>query len=255
MTLPTITVITPSYNQGQFIRQTVESVLSQDYPRLDYIIMDGGSTDETLAVIDPYKAQLTLVSEPDQGQTDAINKGLRRATGEIVCWLNSDDYFLPGALRAVGTYFANHTDTVWLTADCLIVNAVGQSIQQPIRQYKKLLRSLSNHAYLGLTNAVCQPATFWRRSVHDRVGYLDESLHFTMDYDFWLRLARENPPAVLHQPTSAFRIHGQSKGGQQYVEQFQEDEQTMQRYTRSATVRWLHRLHNQLIINLYKLLK
>lgn len=255
MTLPTITVITPSYNQGQFIRQTVESVLSQDYPGLEYIVMDGGSTDETLTVLKPYTTQLTLVSEPDRGQTDAINKGLRRATGDIVCWLNSDDYFLPGALRAVGTYFANHAEAVWLTADCLIVDAVGQPIQQPVRQYKKLLRSLSNHAYLGLTNAVCQPATFWRRSVHDHIGYLDEGLHFTMDYDFWLRLSQESPPAVLLQPTSAFRIHGQSKGGQQYVEQFREDEQTMQRYTRSTTVRWLHRRHNQLIVSLYKLLK
>ncbi|WP_288426753.1 glycosyltransferase family 2 protein [uncultured Spirosoma sp.] len=255
MTLPTITVITPSYNQGDFIRQTIESVLSQGYPHLDYIVMDGASTDNTLSVLKAYESQLTLISEPDRGQTDAINKGLRRATGEIVCWLNSDDYFLPGALLRVGTYFATHPDSDWLTADCLIVDAVGTPIQQPIRYYKLLLRSLPNQAYLGLTNAVCQPATFWRRAVHERVGYLNENLHFTMDYDFWLRLAQQSPPAVLREPTSAFRIHGQSKGGQQYIEQFLEDEQTMQLYTRSALTRWLHRRHNRLIVGLYKLLK
>lgn len=255
MKLPTITVITPSYNQGNFIRQTVESVLSQAYPGLEYIVMDGGSTDDTLAVLEPYSSRLTLISEPDRGQTDAINKGLRRATGDIVCWLNSDDYFLPDALLTVGRYFAGHPDTDWLTADCLIVSESGQLIQQPIRQYKRMLRNLSHQAYLGLTNAVCQPATFWRRAVHERVGYLNESLHFTMDYDFWLRLAQESPPAILRQPTSAFRIHGQSKGGQQYVEQFHEDEQTMRHYVQSGTVRWLHRRHNQLIVRLYKLLK
>jgi glycosyltransferase involved in cell wall biosynthesis len=255
MNLPTITVITPSYNQGIFIRQTVESVLSQEYPGLEYIVMDGGSTDDTLAVLEPYSPCLTLISEPDRGQTDAINKGLHRATGDIVCWINSDDYFLPNALLTVGQYFAGHPGIDWLTADCLIVDESGQLIQQPIRQYKKLLRNLSNQAYLGLTNAVCQPATFWRRSVHERVGYLNENLHFTMDYDFWLRLAQESSPAILRTATSAFRIHGQSKGGQQYVAQFREDEQTMQQYARSGTVRWLHRRHNQLIVSLYKLLK
>lgn len=255
MILPTITVITPSYNQGNFIRQTVESVLSQGYPLLEYIVMDGGSTDDTLTVLEPYRQRLTLISEPDRGQTDAINKGLHRATGEIVCWLNSDDFFLPNALLTVGRYFAEHSDVNWLTADCLIVGESGQLIQQPIRQYKKLLRALSHHAYLGLTNAVCQPATFWRRTVHERIGYLDESLHFTMDYDFWLRLAQESRPAILTQPMSAFRIHGLSKGGQQYIGQFREDEQTMYRHTRSATIRWMHQRHNQLIVSLYKLLK
>jgi len=255
MTLPTITVITPSYNQGKFIQQTVESVLSQGYPSLEYIVMDGSSTDDTLTVLEPYRSRLTLISEPDRGQADAINKGLRRATGEIVCWLNSDDFFLPDALLTVGRYFAAHSDIDWLTADCLIVDDVGIPIQQPIRYYKKLLRSLPNQAYLGLTNAVCQPATFWRRSVHDRLGYLNESLHFTMDYDFWLRLAQQSPPAVLQKSTSAFRIHGQSKGGQQYIEQFLEDEQIMQLYTRSTLTQWLHRRHNRLIVSLYKLLK
>ena len=255
MELPSISVVTPSFNQGQFIRQTVESVLTQDYPRLDYLVMDGGSTDNTLTVVEPYKTQLTLVSEKDHGQTEAINKGLRRAKGEIVCWLNSDDYFLPGALYTVGSYFAHHPDVQWLTADCLIVDEAGRRIQQPIQRYKKTLRGLSVGAYLGMTNAICQPATFWRRSVHERIGYLDESLHYTMDYDFWLRLAQDSEPAVLTEPVSAFRIHGQSKGGTHYMDQFTEDEQTLRRHARSASVRWLHRRHNQLIVGIYRLLK
>ncbi|GAB3941765.1 hypothetical protein GCM10028805_05450 [Spirosoma harenae] len=255
MELPAITVITPSYNQGQFIQQTVESVLSQHYPKLEYIVMDGGSTDQTLAVLEAYKKDITIISEKDRGQTDAINKGLHRAKGDIICWLNSDDYFLPGALHLVGKYFADHPDEQWLTADCLIVDEAGKQIQKPIQQYKKTLRGLSVNAYLGVTNAICQPSTFWRRAVHDRIGYLDESLHYTMDYDFWLRLAQDSIPAILNEPVSAFRIHSQSKGGARYVEQFLEDENTLRRHMRSSSVQWLHRQHNQLIVGIYRLLK
>ncbi|MEZ0485589.1 glycosyltransferase family 2 protein [Fibrella aquatica] len=253
--LPSITVITPSYNQGQFIGQTIESVLSQGYPNLQYLIIDGASTDHTADVVAPYRGQLTFITERDRGQTDAINKGLRMATGDIVCWLNSDDYFLPGTLQAVGTFFAANPDTVWLTGDCQIVDEAGQTIQEPIRQYKRLLRSLSPAAFLGVTNAVCQPATFWRRSVHQQLGYLREDLRYTMDYDWWLRLAQLQAPAVSKQLFSVFRIHSASKGGSQYVPQFQEDFETLRRHMSSPLVRGLHSLHNQLITGVYRVLK
>lgn len=255
MPLPTISVITPSYNQGQFIGQTVESVLNQHYHMLEYIVIDGASTDNTLSVLQPYANQLRLISELDRGQTDALNKGLQMATGEIVCWLNSDDYFLPGTLRAVGEFFTRHSDSCWLTGDCEIVNETGRTIQQPIRQYKRLLRQLSPAAYLGLTNAICQPATFWRRSVHTELGYLDESLRYTMDYDWWLRLSGLQRPAVLSQTLTAFRIHGASKGGSQFEKQFAEDYQTLCRHEPSRILRGLHQAHNKLITGVYKLIK
>ncbi len=253
--LPAITVITPSYNQGQFIGQTIESVLRQDYPNLQYLIIDGASTDHTAKVVAPYRNRLTFISERDQGQTDAINKGLRMATGDIVCWLNSDDYFLPGTLQAVGTFFAANPEKLWLTGDCQIVDEAGQPIQEPIRQYKRVLRSLWPAAFLGVTNAVCQPATFWRRAAHQPLGYLREDLRYTMDYDWWLRLAQAQPPAISRQVFSAFRIHQHSKGGSQYVPQFQEDYETLRRHITSPVVRGLHHLHNQLITSLYRVLK
>lgn len=252
--LPTISVITPSYNQGQFIQQTVESVLGQNYPGLEYLIVDGLSTDTTLEVLQPYKTQLTVLSEADSGQTNAINKGLRLTTGDIVCWLNSDDYFLPGTLQTVGQFFAEHADQRWLTGDCLIVNEQSVPVQQTIRYYKRSLRQLPAFAYLGMTNAICQPATFWRRSVHDTVGYLDESLHYTMDYDWWLRLKTLQPPAVINEVLTAFRVHGQSKGSQ-FSQQFEEDYRVLQRHVRSTSVRAMHRLHNQLITAAYQLIK
>lgn len=255
MKLPRISVVTPSYNQAAFVRQTVESVLSQQYLNVEYIVMDGLSTDGSVAILTEYANRLTLVTERDNSQTDAINKGLRRATGEVVCWLNSDDYFLPGALHTVGRFFADNPNVLWLTGDCLIVDERGQPIQQPVRQYKRLLRHLPSSFYLGLTNAICQPATFWRRSVHERLGYLDEALDYTMDYDWWLRLRQLQPPARLPQTLAAFRIHGTSKGGSRYAEQFAEDYTTLCRHEPSAAIRSLHRAHNSLITRVYQLIK
>jgi glycosyltransferase involved in cell wall biosynthesis len=255
MPLPTISVITPSYNQGQFIGQTVESVLGQQYPGLDYIVIDGASTDNTLAVLQPYTDQLRLISEPDRGQTDALNKGLRMATGEVVCWLNSDDYFLPNTLQIVGEFFAKNPQKRWLTADCVIVDEIGHPIQKPIRQYKRLLRQLNPAAYLGVTNAVCQPATFWRRSVHTELGYLNETLRYTMDYDWWLRLNGLQSPAVLPDTLTAFRIHGASKGGSQFEKQFAEDYQTLCSHESNSLIRGMHKAHNSLITGVYRLIK
>lgn len=255
MRLPSISVITPSYNQGRFIRQTVESVLNQHYPNVDYTVVDGLSTDDTLAILQDYTGQIRLIAERDKGQTDALNKGLRLATGDIVCWLNSDDYFLPGTLAQVGDFFARHPDQLWLTGDCLIVDENGATIQQPIRQYKRLLRQLPVQLYLGMTNAICQPSTFWRRSAHEQLGYLDESLRYTMDYDWWLRLKGVQLPAVINRPLTAFRIHKESKGGSQFQRQFSEDYSVLLRHGAGLPVRLVHKLHNALIMKAYQMLK
>jgi len=253
--LPSISVITPSYNQGQYIKQTVESVLSQQYPNLEYIVVDALSTDQTLDILTPFQDQLTLIVERDRGQSDAINKGLRRATGDIVCWLNSDDYLLPGTLHKVGSVFEKYPDRLWLTGDCQVVNENGETIQEPIRLYKKLLRSLSPTFYLGITNCICQPATFWRRSVHESLGYIDESLHYTMDYDWWLRLLKLQIPVVSPELFTAFRIHSASKGGSQFDQQFTEDYAVCRKYWPDSGVRLLHKWHNQAIIAAYRLIK
>jgi glycosyltransferase involved in cell wall biosynthesis len=253
--LPSISIITPSFNQGQYIRQTVESILSQHYSKLEYIVIDGLSTDNSLSILGEYSDNLTLIAEKDSGQTDAINKGLRMATGDIVCWLNSDDYFLPGTLNYVGEFFATHPNHLWLSGDCQIVDQTGQRIQEPIRHYKRLLRHLSPAFYLSLTNAICQPATFWRRSIHDDLGFLDESLRYTMDYDWWLRLNKLQSPTIANELFTAFRIHKQSKGGSQFEQQFAEDFETLCRYQTNSLVKAGHQAHNQLIKAIYRLIK
>lgn len=206
MSLPGISVVTPTLNQGGFIRQTVESVLAQEYPSLEYRVLDGGSSDGTQEILASYGARLDWTSAPDRGQTDAINRGWAQASGEILAWLNSDDFYLPGALRRVGQYFHDHPEVDWLYGDCQLVDAKGQeSGRYPARpfDYLELLRETHNF--------IPQPATFIRRRVYEVLGPLDERLHYVMDFEYWLRAGEEHRVSYLADPLAALRLHDTAK--------------------------------------------
>jgi glycosyltransferase involved in cell wall biosynthesis len=254
-TLPRFSIITPSLNQARFIRQTIESVLSQDYPDIEYIVMDGGSTDSTPDILREYGHRLQWVSETDKGQADAINKGIQRATGKLIGFINSDDYLLPGALRFAAERLLEKPEHKWLTGDYVIIDQQGQPIQPFTVLYKRLYRKLSSPAVLAFTNYIVQPSTFWKREVHDEIGYLDNTLRYTFDYDFWMRLMRLCQPYCVEIPLSAFRIHPNSKGGSEYGLQFREELGVLQRYNKNQALIHFHKLHNQLIIAAYKILK
>ena len=254
-TLPRFSIITPSLNQARFIRQTIESVLSQDYPDIEYIVMDGGSTDSTLEILREYGDRLQWISEKDEGQADAINKGIQRATGELIGFINSDDYLLPGALRFAAERLLETPGRKWLTGDYVVINQQGRHIQPFTVFYKRLYRKLSSLAVLAFTNYIVQPSTFWKREVHDEIGYLDKTLYYTFDYDFWMRLMRLCQPYCVEIPLSAFRIHPNSKGGSEYESQFQEELGVFQRYNKNQALFHFHKFHNQLIIAAYKVLK
>ncbi len=182
---PLITIITPSFNQGPFIEETILSVLNQDYPNIEYIVMDGGSTDITLDILKKYSDRITWFSEKDKGQTDAINKGFNRSKGEILAYLNSDDTYLPGAIRRAVRYLTlENLNAKFVYGEGFHITAQGDVIERyPTESF--------DFRHLAETCFICQPTTFWKREVIEKIGPFDENLHYAMDYDFWIRTAKE----------------------------------------------------------------
>lgn len=199
-----VSIITPSFNQVSYLEQTIRSVLEQDYPHIEYIVIDGGSTDKSVDIIRKYEGKLAYwVSEKDKGQAEAINKGLARATGDIIAWLNSDDYYLPGAVSAAVKTFDEDTKVVLVYGDMLAVDEKGQTFNQ--LKYSQLdLEDLLRFQIIG------QAAVFMRRSALDNLK-LDTSYHFFLDHHLWIQIALRGK--ILHVPQiwSAARYHSQAK--------------------------------------------
>lgn len=203
---PRVSIVTPSYNQAQFIEETIRSVLLQGYPDLEYIIIDGGSTDGSVEIIRKYAPWLAYwVSEPDRGQSHAINKGFAQATGEIVAWLNSDDVYRPAVLREVAIQFAIHTECGLIYADSCFIDENSQ-VTKSIETAQYDLESLVlSHVYLP------QQSTFVRARVLTEVGLLDEDLHYAMDFDLWLRVITAYPYCRASGVWSGYRLAAGTK--------------------------------------------
>jgi glycosyltransferase involved in cell wall biosynthesis len=210
LSLPSITIVTAAMNSERTIAATLRSVSEQAYGgELEHIVVDGGSTDGTLEIV--RAAGLRYVSEPDRGLTDALNKGIGMARGEIVGSLNSDDTYLPGALERVGAAFAAHPEVEWVTGRCPIVDDGGREIRRGVTRYKEAFLSRHSFALHLVHNYVSAPATFARRSALEAVGGYDERFRYSADYDMWLKLGRRGDPIVLDAPPLAtFRMAGES---------------------------------------------
>lgn len=207
MDLPSIALVTPTRNQGGFIRQTIDSVLTQAYPRLEYLVVDALSTDQTIEILNSYGDSFRWVSEADTGQTNAINKGWRMTSGEIIAWLNSDDLLSPGALHKVGVFFLENPSVDIAYGDCDYIDENGNFLQKyPTQAFDKL------SLITGTINYIPQPATFIRRRVLQSIGPLNESLHYVMDYDYWLRAAVLGRKFVyVPELWAALRLHSSAK--------------------------------------------
>lgn len=202
---PLISVITPSFNQGPFIERTLQSVLSQNIKNYEYIIMDGGSTDETISILKCYNNKLKWISEPDKGQSHAVNKGIQQTDGEIIAWLNSDDIYYPRTLETVARFFSAYPEYDVLYGDANHIDE-NDGIIEKYDTHPWDTELLRNICYL------CQPATFFRRSVLERFGALDETLQYCMDYELWLRLSQHNVRFYyLNQTLAGSRLHKQTK--------------------------------------------
>jgi glycosyltransferase involved in cell wall biosynthesis len=204
--LPLVSIVTPSFNQARFLETTIRSVLDQDYPNLEYIIVDGGSTDGSREIIERYNDRLAWwVSERDQGQTDAINKGFARARGEFLAWLNSDDTYLPQAISEAVAFLQAHPAVGMVYGEANLIDETGQVIGKfPARQtdYRRLKRGFVH---------IPQQASFFRSSLWRQVGPLDPTFYFAMDYDLWVRIARLAPLVHVPRLWANFRLHETGK--------------------------------------------
>jgi len=199
-----VSVIVPSFQQGEFLERTLRSVLDQDYGDVEILVQDGGSTDESVDILKRYDGRLRWESKPDNGQSAAINEGMRKATGEFLCYLNSDDVMCAGALRRVGSFFAAHhdADVVYGRAD--FIDETDRVLgAYPVEEW--------NYTRLLETCFICQPACCWRRSVMERYGPFDESLRYAMDYEYWLRVGATTPFHLLPEQLARSRCHARAK--------------------------------------------
>jgi len=203
---PKVSIVTPSYNQASFLEQTMLSVLAQDYPNIEYIVIDGGSSDGSLEIIQKYADRLTYwQSQKDKGQTDAINQGFARATGEILAWLNSDDILYPGAVSAAVRQLQEHSEVGMVYGDCHWINAEGKVIGDFPAAQTDLNKLRRGYVHIP------QQASFFRADLWRKVGPLDDSFYFAMDYDLWTRLAACAPLLYVRDLWAAFRLHEGAK--------------------------------------------
>jgi len=205
---PLVSIITPSLNQGRFIEETILSIKNQTYPNIEHIIIDGGSTDNTLEIVKKYDGTYNMLwlSEPDEGQSDAINKGWRMSNGKIIAYLNSDDTYMPWAVETAVGWLADYTDVDMVYGNCNIIDESGKIIDQyPATDFD--LREM-----LCGRNMIPQPAVFLRKKVIDEVGYLDTHIHRTMDYDLWLKIGLKCKVSYIRQFLASFRIYPETKG-------------------------------------------
>ncbi len=253
-----VSIVTPSFNQEKFLRLTAASVLGQAGEfELEWIVIDGGSSDGSVEFLKSLNdPRVRWISEKDVGQSDAVNKGLALCTGEIVGWLNSDDLYLPSTIEAVVKAFASTPEARWAVGRYQIIDDAGAVIRRRIVRYKE--KQLRRYTYRALLreNIIPQPAAFWRREFGESVGLLDTSLHFTMDYDYWLRMGWHHDPLFIDRELAQFRVHHASKTGVINRAQFDEGYKVASRYAgEDAAILRAHRRSVEKIVWAYRLMR
>ena len=222
---PSISIIMPSYNQADFIEATIRSILLQSYPKIEIIIIDGGSTDSSLDIINKYAPWITYcISEKDKGQSHAINKGISYANGDLLHWINSDDILLPKAFSTVAKLYCANTDVRLVTGQSRIIDATDQPAGELISKFTTW------YDYASRKNTIRQVSTFFDRQLFDELGMIDESLEYSMDVDILLRFTSKYPPLITKTYLSSYRKHDSTKFDNNFVEGYKEGDTTFLRH-------------------------
>ena len=251
-----VSIITPSYNQANFIERTIQSILTQSHDDIEYIIMDGGSTDGTVEILKKYSDRIIWRSEKDKGQSNGINKGLKIATGDVIAYLNSDDTYEPDAIKRVVNFFQKNPDKKWVYGKCKIINENDREIRKSITAYKNILLKKYSYSKLLSENFISQPATFWRRELFSEIGYFNEDEHFCMDYEYWLRIGKKYSAGVINRYLANFRYYINSKSGGVNKKQFQDELRIAKKFGGNYTLSiLLHRINYWKIVISYQLMK
>jgi glycosyltransferase involved in cell wall biosynthesis len=219
-----ISIVTTCFNSAATIEETIKSVLGQqgDF-QLEFIITDAGSTDGTVEIIKRYEDKLCYLPAEGLNQSEGINLGVQKSTGDIIAFLNSDDLYHSGALQKVVLGFKKNPSAQWLVGSCSIIDEKGKEIHSFISHYKEFLRRRYSYFLLLTENFICQPAVFWRRSIYEECGGLAENEQYAMDYEYWLRIGRKYKPLNVFVPLAAFRRMATSKSNKGFKTQFKDD--------------------------------
>lgn len=249
----------PMYNAVNYVERSIRSVVEQDYKNIELFIKDGGSSDGSLAIIKHYAKRypglIKWVSGKDKGQTDAINYGLEKVRGEIICFLSGDDTLKKGALKTVVQYFAENPAVMWAYGKADVIDHDDRRIRKWVTAYKNFW--LKNYSYttLLILNYISSMACFWRKEAGEKVGKFDENQYYVMDYDYWLRLGKYFKAGVIDQYLASFRIVPTTKSSTGFIKQFRDELEVAKKHTGNGFIIFLHQLHIYIIIFIYSILK
>jgi glycosyltransferase involved in cell wall biosynthesis len=248
MKVPKISIVIPSYNKVKFIGKTLDSIIAQKYPNLEVIIQDGGSTDGTLGIIKKYAVKYPKIiryeSKKDKGQLDAINRGLKKANGDILTYINADDIYRPEIFSEIAALFSSHPKALWFAGKGKVVDSQGHEIVRAITLYKNILFSLNSKFFLLMTNYLMQPSVFLTRRAYEICGPFTGTSDFVTEYDLWLKIAKYEMPITSNKYFSNFRIESSTVTKTKTKRLLSEDEKIVQKYTSNLFIISLHKLHN-----------
>ena len=254
MNEPRISVIIPSYNVVEFIEETIQGILGQNYSNIECLVIDGGSNDGTLDILKRYEGQIIWMSEKDEGQSDAINKGLKLASGDIISYICADDVYERDCFRKVADFFDSNPDVMWAYGKCEIIDENGLEIRRPVTWYKNFWQKRYSFNKLLIMDFIPQPAVFWRKDLVNEIGFFDVNEHLAMDYEYWLRAAAKHDPGFIDDYLARFRVHPYSKSSVSFVSQARQALAIARRYAKSEGRNYLvplQYLSSLLVITVY----